>query len=209
MIPFRSREEIAAAIPQVLPHLERDGVIAYPTETVYGLGARATDSGIAKVDRLKQRDSDKPLLMLISELSMAARLGLEVRIEAARLAGAFWPGALTLVLPLGDAVLPAGVVGTNGGVAVRQSSHPGAMALVTALDAPLISTSANRSGHAPLADGAAIAQEFGGASEILVLDAGPLTASPPSTVVDLCGRAPGLIREGAVAWSDVKKALAR
>lgn len=209
MIPFSSDQEIAAALPRVVAHLEADRLIAYPTETLYGLGARPSEAGIEAIDRLKRRDPDKPLLILISGLSMAARLGLEVRVEAARLVGAFWPGPLTLVLPMGDAVLPRGIVGPNGGVAVRQSSHRGAMALVSALDAPLISTSANRSGGVPLSDPAAIEAEFGSASELLVLDGGRLQASPPSTVLDLCGRVPVLIREGAIAWSDVKKALAR
>jgi L-threonylcarbamoyladenylate synthase len=209
MIPFQTAEQISAALPAALRQLEADRLIAYPTETVYGIGARATEAAIAAVDRLKQRDPDKPLLLLISELSMAARLGLEVRVEAARLAAVFWPGPLTLVLPLGDGVLPAGVVGANGGVAVRQSSHPGAMALVSALDAPLISTSANRSGGPPLSDAAAIASEFGAGEDLLILDGGRLHHSPPSTVLDLCGRVPVLIREGAVAWPDVKKALAR
>ena len=209
MIPFHTPEEISGALPSAVRQLEADRMIAYPTETVYGFGARATEAGIIAIDRLKERGPDKPLLILISELSMAARLGLEVRVEAARLGAVFWPGPLTLVLPMGDAVLPAGLVGANGGVAVRQSSHPGAMALVSALDAPLISTSANRPGAAPLPDGAAIEAEFGEPEDLLVLDAGRLPPSPPSTVLDLCGRVPVLIREGAVAWSDVKKALAR
>ena len=206
--PFDTPEAVAAAIPAALAHLAADGVIAYPTETVYGLGCRVTGAAITALDRLKGRESGKPLLVLIGELSMAARLGLEVRVEAARLAGAFWPGPLTLVLPPGDAILPPGVQGSNGGVAVRQSSHPGAVALVAALEGPLISTSANRPGQPPRADGAAIDSEFASA-DLLVLDGGRLRPSPPSTVLDLCGRVPVLVREGAIAWNDVKKALSR
>lgn len=207
---FDSVETISAGLPTALAHLASDAVIAYPTETVYGLGARVTGLAIAALDRLKGRQGGKPLLILIGELSMAARLGLEVRVEAARLAGAFWPGPLTLVLPPGDAILPPGVQGPNGGVAVRQSSHPGAAALVAALDGPLISTSANRSGQPPLADAAAIEAEFSAAgNDLLVLDGGRLPVSPPSTVLDLCGRVPVLVREGAIGWNDVKKALSR
>jgi L-threonylcarbamoyladenylate synthase len=197
-------------MPAVLAHLSADGVIIYPTETVYGLGARVTARAIAALESLKAREAGKPMLLLVGGLSMAARLGLEVRVEAARLAGAFWPGPLTLVLPPGDAILPGEVHGAAGGVAVRQSSHPGAAELVVALDGPLISTSANRSGRAPLADAAGVEAEFGTpGGNLLVLDAGRLPPSPPSTVVDLCGRVPVLVREGAIAWNDVKKALSR
>jgi len=207
---FDSPGSRAAAIPVAMAHVAADGVICYPTETVYGLGGRVTAASIAVIGGLKGREPGKPLLLLVTGLSMASRLGLEVKVEAARLASAFWPGPLTLVLPPGDSILPAEVHGTNGGVAVRQSSHPGAAELVAALDGPLISTSANRSGRPPLADVLAVEAEFGSAGEkVLVLDAGVLPPSQPSTIVDLCGRAPALVREGAIPWSEVRRALSR
>jgi L-threonylcarbamoyladenylate synthase len=207
---FFSPESVEVAVPEALEHLAADGVIAYPTETVYGLGTRVTGAAIAALDLIKGREPGKPLLMLIGELSMAARLGLEVRVEAARLAAAFWPGPLTLVLPSGDAIIPPRVQGATGGVAVRQSSHPGAAALVAALDGPLISTSANRAGQPTPTDADGIESEFATVlDQLLVLDGGRLPPSAPSTVVDLCGRVPVLVREGAIAWNDVKKALSR
>ncbi len=207
---FDSAETRAAALPAAMAHVAGDGVICYPTETVYGLGGRVTGAAIAAIEALKGREPGKPLLLLVAGLSMASRLGLEVKVEAARLAGAFWPGPLTMVLPPGDSILPAEAHGANGGVAIRQSSHPGAAELVAALDGPLISTSANRSGRAPLSDPAGVEGEFGPAGDkLLVLDAGPLPASQPSTIVDLCGRAPALVREGAISWSEVRRALSR
>jgi L-threonylcarbamoyladenylate synthase len=99
------------------------------------------------------------------------------------------------------------VQGPAGGVAVRQSSHSGAAALVAALDGPLISTSANLAGQPTPTDADGIEAEFAPVlDQLLVLDGGRLPPSPPSTVVDLCGRAPVLVREGAIAWNDGKKA---
>ena len=105
-IPFQSDSEIAAAIPQVVKHLEKAGLLAYPTETVYGLGSRAVQGDVAALAAMKGRSASKPFLLLISDRGMAEAHGLAFNASADALARAFWPGPLTLVLPGGSGRLP-------------------------------------------------------------------------------------------------------
>lgn len=202
MIPFRTDDEIRAGIPQVVLHLVRQGLIAYPTETVYGLGSAAATEAVTRLSLLKGREPGKPFLLLVSDLAMLGGVGLRLPDAADRLATAFWPGPLTLVLPGGEKALPAVLRGPEGGVAVRWTSHAGMARLIRTLGSPITSTSANRPRQAPAVDGASVQADFGSAEaagELLILDAGRLTPSPPSTLVDCTGVAPRVIRIGAIA----------
>jgi len=98
-VPFQTAAEVAAAIPRVVAHLRSSGLLAYPTETVYGLGSRAQQADVAALAALKGRTSGKPFLLLISDREMAEGHGLAFNASADALARAFWPGPLTLVLP--------------------------------------------------------------------------------------------------------------
>lgn len=201
MIPFRSATEIAAAIPDVVLHLVKQGVIGYPTETVYGLGSLATAEAVATLAEVKGRAAGKPFLLIVSDLAMLHRVRLRLTDTAARLAAAFWPGPLTLVLPGGEGALPDAVRGPEGGIAVRWTSHAGVARLVSVLGSPITSTSANRPGQAAAANGGEVQRLFADAAargRLLVLDAGTLTASPPSTLVDCTGRTPKVVRVGAL-----------
>ncbi len=201
MIPFRTDREIAAALPSVVTHLARRGLIAYPTETVYGFGSIVAFPAVEHLCLLKGREPGKPFLVLVSNRQMLAGIGLRLTDAGERFAAAFWPGALTLVLPGGEGVLPDTLRGPEGGVAVRWTSHPGAARLVQTLGSPITSTSANRPGQPSLMDAPDIERTFGPAvadGTLLVLDAGRLPTSPPSTLVDCTGPAPRLLREGAI-----------
>jgi len=201
VIPFRTSEEIAAAISAVVTHLSRRGVIGYPTETIYGFGSAVSAAAVARLAALKGRAPGKPFLLLVASRDMIAQVGLRLTEAGERFAAAFWPGPLTLVLPGGERELPDVLRGPEGGVAVRWTSHPGASRLVSVLGAPITSTSANRPRETPAATGAEIEATFAGAvrdGTLLVLEAGVLRASPPSTVVDCTGAAPRLVREGAL-----------
>ena len=201
MIPFGTAEEIAAALPTVVTHLARRGIIAYPTETVYGLGSTTSAAAVERLAALKGRDPGKPFLLLVASRRMLQGVGLRLTDPAERFAAAFWPGPLTLALPGGEDVLPDALRGPEGGIAVRWTSHPGALLLIQTLGSPITSTSANRPRQPPLLDGAAIASGFAEAvaeRTLLVLDAGPRQPSLPSTVVDCTGPAPRLVREGAI-----------
>jgi len=202
MIPFRTAAEVAGAIPDVVLHLVRQGLIAYPTETVYGLGSTTAPEAVARLSALKGRDPGKPFLLLVSDPAMLAAVGLRLTDAAARLASAFWPGPLTMVLPGGEGILPDVLRGPEGGIAVRWTSHRGTAQLIAALGSPITSTSANlprEPGAMSGNEAAAIFPDAVRERRLLVLDAGRLEPSPPSTLVDCTGRVPRVVRIGALA----------
>jgi L-threonylcarbamoyladenylate synthase len=194
-LPFETETDIAATIPRTVAHLEEGGLVAYPTETVYGLGSRARTAEVAALAELKGRRRDKPFLLLVSDRAMAEAQGLAFSSSADAMARAFWPGPLTLVLPGGK--LPDQLRGPEGGIAVRWTSHRGMARLVATLGEPLTSTSANLPGSAPAPGAAAIVRDFAPAvadGRLLVLDGGVLGNRPPSTVVDCTQPTPRIVR---------------
>jgi L-threonylcarbamoyladenylate synthase len=212
ILPFRTPAEEAAALPSVAEHLRRDGLLAYPTETVYGLGSAPTVPALSALAQLKGRSPDKPFLLLVSGREMAERWGLVLTASARALSDAFWPGPLTLVLPGGEGRLPDQLRGREGGIAVRHTGHAAVARLVAALGYPLTSTSANRPGEPPAPGPDRIAQTFEGeiaAGALLVLDGGVLGNVPPSTLVDCTGPVPRLVREGAIPRGELRRAAGR
>ena len=190
--PYGERELAAAAT-----HVLAGGLIAHPTETVYGFGGLATDEAIAALRRLKPERAH-PFLLLVP--SPAAVAGLAWTPAARELASVFWPGALTLVLADPSGSFPAVVRGESAGVAVRVTSHPVTRLLMERLRRPLTSTSANLPGKPPAAsaeDALVAARAAGAGEELWVLDAGPLPPSQPSTVVDCSQPVPRVVRAGA------------
>jgi L-threonylcarbamoyladenylate synthase len=208
-IPFAAEADIVAAIPTVVAHLRAGGLIAYPTETVYGLGSRAKPADVQALAELKGRRLDKPFLLLVSGRAMAERQGLAFNAAADALARAFWPGPLTLVLPGGGGRMPDTLRGPEGGLAVRWTSHAAIAQLIAAFGEPLTSTSANLPGAPPAPGAEAIRRDFRGAvsdGKLLVLDGGVLGNRPPSTVVDCTGPVPRLIRAGALSVRELRRA---
>lgn len=212
LVPFRTDAEVEGALATVTTHLRRGGLLAYPTETVYGLGSRAREADVRALARLKGRRSDKPFLLLVSGRTMAEAQGLAFNEVASALARAFWPGPLTLVLPGGGGRLPDLLRGPEGGIAVRWTSHRGMARLVEALGEPITSTSANLPGQPPAPGPEAILRDFAAPAEagtLVVLDGGVLGNSPPSTVVDCTRPTPRLVREGALTLADLRRAAGR
>ncbi len=201
-----------AAIEHAARVLAAGGLVAFPTETVYGLGADATNgAAVARLYDAKGRPSFNPLITHVADAS-AARALARFDLAAERLAAAFWPGPLTLVLPGGSGRLPDELRGPEGGVAVRWTSHRGVARLVRALGEPVTSTSANLPGRPPAPGAEAIVREFAPAVEagtLLVLDGGVLGNSPPSTVVDCTQPVPRLIRAGALTLAELRRAAGR
>jgi len=211
-VPFRTDAEVTAALDPTVAHLRAGGLIAYPTETVYGLGSRPRAAEVQALARLKGRRPDKPFLLLVADRDMAEEQGLAFGEAAGALARAFWPGPLTLVLPGGSGRLPDALRGPEGGIAVRWTSHRGMARLVRALGEPVTSTSANLPGAPPAPGAEAIVRDFAPALEagtLLVLDGGVLGNSPSSTVVDCTRQAPRLIREGALTLAELRRAAGR
>jgi L-threonylcarbamoyladenylate synthase len=185
------------AVAEAAAVLTQGGLVAFPTETFYGLGASALDEAAAeKVFRVKGRPPDKPLLVLVGSLAMAGGLVAEWPALAARLAARYWPGPLTLVLrarPTVPSVLTAG----TGTLGVRLSGHPVARALVMAAGVPITAPSANPHGAPPPRTAAEVVRGLG-AGIALVLDAGATAGGPPSTVLDVTSSPPRVLRPGAI-----------
>ena len=203
-VNFRSERDIDRAIPGVRAHLAAGGLLAHPTETVYGIGCRAQPEALSALAGLKRRDSGKPFLILVASLEMAQDWGIVFDAGAARLAKEFWPGPLTLVLRVTGDKLPGSLKGPTGGIAVRCTSLTSMKRLIAALGYPITSTSANRPGAPPAVDVAAIENSFDPDPRLLALDGGSLPAAQPSTLVDCTGGSPQIIREGAVSRADIQ-----
>ena len=212
ILPFRTPDEVARSVGPVRSHLDRNLVLGYPTETVYGLGSAPTTEATAALAGLKGRPAGKPFLLLVDSREMAESWGLVFGSSASILAQSFWPGPLTLVLRGAEGKLPDLLRGTEGGIAVRHTSHQGIATLVRALGYPITSTSANRPGQATAAGADGLAATFKEEMDrgmLLVLDGGVLGNVPPSTLVDCTGPMPILIRDGAIPRDELRRAAGR
>lgn len=194
----------AAVVARCASAIAGGALVIFPTDTLYALGGRALDPAAARrVREAKGRPGGQPLPLVAADREQARGLCADWPGDADRLAAAFWPGPLTIVLPAAPDVPPEVTSGTET-VAVRVPGLPFTVALCAAAGA-LISTSANRTGaRGPLTCAEAVAGV--GAAAAIALDAGP--GRPlASTIVDLTGGAPALLRAGAVAWEDVLAVL--
>jgi L-threonylcarbamoyladenylate synthase len=196
----------AADISKAAAALKAGGLVILPTETVYGLAADAGDArAVAKVYEAKGRPAFNPLIAHVADLAMARRIA-RFDDRAERLAAAFWPGPLTLVLPVADeaAVCDLARAGLDT-VAVRAPAHPVAHALLQAFGGPLVAPSANRSGR-PSPTTLADAVEETGAAAAMALDGGPCRIGLESTVVALLDEA-RLLRPGSVTRAEVEAVI--
>jgi L-threonylcarbamoyladenylate synthase len=195
--------QVAAAI------IRRGGLVAVPTETVYGLGADATqDHAVARIFQTKGRPRFNPLIVHVPDLATAAHYA-EMSPLALHLARAFWPGPLTLVLHSrpGTAIADLVTAGLDT-VAIRVPAHRVAQALLRACERPIAAPSANRSGHVSATTAAHVASDLGDGVD-LILDDGPSPRGLESTIIDLGGEAPILLRAGAVPRAELEAALDR
>ncbi len=197
-----------ADLSPVVAHVRAGHLIAYPTETVYGLGGSVSAVPIERLRGLKRREPDQPLIALVESTHVVRDLRWT---EAAReLARIFWPGAVTLVLadPLG--IFPRGVRDDDtGAVGVRVSPHALVARVLAELDGPLTSTSLNVPGEPPASSGEAAAEVVRrlGGGDVLLLDTGTLPPSGPSTIVDCTGPEPVVLREGTVPIGRLRCAI--
>ncbi len=206
VIPSRDVLARGAALDRIVETLLRGGIVAYPTETFYGLGVNATSA--AAVERLlaaKGRSKDDPIPLIIACAEDLARIAREIPEAARVLAARFWPGPLTLVLRA-DPALPEVITAGTGKVGVRVSSHPVAAAIAEASVFPITATSANVSG----AQAARRPEEISGALRDaldLLVNAGRTPGGPASTVLDVTEEVPRILREGPIASADIRAAL--
>ncbi|MFP4190943.1 MAG: L-threonylcarbamoyladenylate synthase [Candidatus Hydrogenedentota bacterium] len=172
--------------------LRQDGIVAYPTETVYGLAVNPfSEAALERLLDAKGRDASKGILLIVADSNQLGRVARRVAPEAARLIDAFWPGPLTLLFPA-RAEVPELLLGSSGKVAVRCPGHATARELCAVFGGPLTSTSANRAGAAPATSIEAIDVPGVGA----VVNGGMLSAAQPSTLLD--PETGTILREGAI-----------
>ncbi len=177
--------------------LRRGGLVAFPTETVYGLGADALDAdAAAKIYAAKGRPSDNPLIIHIADWEAIGRIVSEIPESAKRLAEAFWPGPLTMILPKSEAV-PLTTTGGLSTVAVRMPNHEIARALIRAGGGYIAAPSANTSGRPSPTEASHVAEDLDGAID-MIIDGGSVQIGLESTIVDLTDKVPTILRPGYI-----------
>ncbi len=184
--------------------LKSGGMVAFPTDTVYGLGASAgIPEAVARVYAVKGRPRNMPLPLLLARVSQIEDVAESVPPLAWFLARKFLPGALTLVLPKSRSI-PDIVTAGGDTVAVRVPAHPVPAALANGLGTPLLGTSANLSGRPSALTAGEVYTQFGEQID-LVIDGGRSLGGRESTIVDVTGEVPVVLREGAIALSELKQ----
>ena len=187
--------------------LRQGRAVAYPTDTLYGLGANAFDAqAVEAVFAIKGRPRTQGLPLLIASLADLDRVAGDVPPEALALAERFWPGMLTIVLWCHPA-LPAAVTGGGETVGVRIPSHPAPRALIDGLGAPITGTSANRHAAPDPTTAMEVERQLGD-DVAMVLDGGPCAASVPSTVLDLTSTPARIVRAGAIPIEQLREVVA-
>lgn len=187
------RRALDAAAEAIL----RGGVIAFPTDTLYGLGCSLFDvAAVEMVGTLKRRPANHAFISLIPEPSQADGLALAVSPVARRLIQTCWPGPLSLIFVAAE-IVPRAVRGTGGTIALRCPRDPLSTALLKRIGGPVVSSSANLSGQPPAETAEDVVRIFGNQLD-LVLDGGPRRGGVPSTLVDVSGPRPKLLRRGAL-----------
>ncbi len=187
--------------------LRAGGLVAFPTETVYGLGADATDpSAIARIYAAKGRPAFNPLIAHVADLAAAQREAVLPE-DALRLAARFWPGPLTLVAPASPGGSVCGLARAGlASVALRVPAHPVARALLAALGRPIAAPSANRSGHVSPVTAAHVSADLDSRVDI-ILDGGRTPAGLESTIISFLGRSPVILRPGPLSRDDIAATL--
>ena len=194
------------SLPRIAEIIARGGIIAFRTDTFYGLGADPFNRrALQRIKQLKGREAAKPILVVISDIDQIERFIVERSPAFDLLAERFWPGALTLIGKAAQLV-PEEVTADTGTIGIRLPGDDNVRALVRSCGGALTATSANPSGADPARTVEEVESYFGAAVDLIV-DGGAAQADLPSTVVDTAGPEPKLVREGAIPWSEIQKTL--
>jgi len=202
VINVLNKEGLETGIKKAKEAILSGGLVAFPTESFYGLGVNSLDEeAVKRLYRTKKRNSDQPILLLVPSLEAVEQYVLVIPETAIKLINAFWPGGLTLIFeasPLISNLLTAG----TGKIGLRLSSHPIAGALVKAVGVPITGTSANISSHPPCSRAEEVLQSFGQSLD-LILDGGPTQGQIGSTLLDITVNPPQILRQGMIRQSDI------
>ena len=202
IIRINPRDPHPEDVERAVSFLEDGQVIAYPTETIYGLGADVTSrKAVKRIYDLKARDYGLPISILVADLKMLREVVSEVPDSALALMRQFWPGALTILFPA-SSLIPKGLVTNTNKIGVRISSHPVAAAIVEKFGRPITTTSANLSGFPPSLSVKHVEKYFGSKLPCIV-DSGECDPTRGSTVVDIAEETMRIVRDGAIPADEV------
>jgi L-threonylcarbamoyladenylate synthase len=194
------------AIREAAHWIRNGGIVAVPTDTLYGLAVDPTRTGaVARLFAVKGRAAGQAVPLIAADIEQVTEHFAPLTARAARLADRFWPGPLT-VLVATPAALARDVDGGTGQVGVRVPDHGVARAIAAACGRPITATSANLSGEPATADPDAVERTLGDRIDLLI-DAGPAPGGAPSTIVDVTTGAPRLVRAGAILWEEIERCL--
>lgn len=206
LIPVDPRHPDPRDLQAAARTLRSGGLVAFPTETVYGLGAHALDpAAVQRIYQAKGRPGYNPLIVHVADADAARALAASWPQEAERLAAAFWPGPLTLVLPKHDSI-PDSVTAGLSSVALRVPAHPVAHALLREAGIPVAAPSANRSTEVSPTTARHVARSLGERVDVIV-DGGPCPVGIESTVLSLVGPVPTLLRPGTISVDDLRPVI--
>jgi L-threonylcarbamoyladenylate synthase len=193
-------------IAQIARTLQEGKLVIYPTETFYGLGANCfSEKAVAKIYRLKQRDREKPLSVIVSGMDMVEEVTLERPDLFYSLSSRFWPGSLTIVLKASER-FPEYITGRSGTIGIRWPDHRWLNALVEKSGFPITATSANLSGAKEISSPERALDVFNGKVDLLV-DGGRTQGKLPSAVISLVSDKPRILRQGAISAEELKPFL--
>ncbi|MBI4296107.1 MAG: threonylcarbamoyl-AMP synthase [Chloroflexi bacterium] len=196
--------ELQKQVEKGIEILKRGGIVAFPTDTVYGLGARFDYSqAVERIYRVKERPRTMALPLLLADPAQMSDVAVDVPMIAGRLAESFWPGALTLVLRKSKLVSELVTAGERT-VAVRMPAHPVPLALIGGVGVPIIGTSANVSGQPSPVTAHEVDAQLNGRVD-LIIDGGRCPVGVESTVVDVTGVVPVILREGAISLEQLAR----
>jgi L-threonylcarbamoyladenylate synthase len=200
----RLATSIQQQVEQAATILKQGGIVAYPTDTVYGVGAAINiEPAVARVYQIKERPHSRALPILLADKSQIADVAEVVPLLAWRLADKFWPGALTMVLLKSESV-PNIVTGEGKSVAVRIADHPVPIALVRGLGVPIAGTSANLSGSPSALTAEEALTQLGDRVD-LIIDGGRCPGGRESTIIDLTRDIPLILRQGPISLEELKE----
>ena len=186
--------------------LQTGGIVAYPTETYYGLGAKFDlENPVKKIFFLKKRPFNNPLPLIIGNQNLLTLIADSPNELALRLIRNFWPGPLTLLLPAKQGI-PAFITGGSGKVGVRMPGQSFALKLTQYANFPITSTSANISGNPPAQDAETVYRSLSDSID-LIIDGGTTRGGKPSTIVDVCSKTLSIVREGAICSDKIMRAV--
>ncbi len=201
--PLKPEPELILKAASVV---RRGGIVVFPARCLYGLAADAfNEEAVERIFEIKGRRSEKPILVLADNFLMLSCLVRNIPPMAQKIMDSFWPGGITIVFEANDN-LPPNLTAGMGRIGIRRPGHPVASALVRAVGGPVTGTSANLSGNRGSSIVSEIDSDIAGSVD-LIIDAGELKGGTGSTVVDLTGELPVIIREGGISKKEIFEAL--